>query len=109
MNAHKAAIIELVIDQKAHTRGFRKRLEKATEASFAWWKMIPDAYQLGAGLVIAYEVEDTHRVSMEKLRAYGRLWAELDELGWELKLVVQDIRGGTWEPNMADAYFTANP
>lgn len=66
---------------------------------------MPDAYEVSAGLVVAYEVEDTHRVDAAKMRVYARIWREFDDIGWEFRLVIMDIRGGRVEPNLAEVYY----
>lgn len=69
------------------------------------FRLIPDAYEISPGLVVVYEVEDTNRVDEAKLRAYSRLWRALDEVEWELRLVILDIRGGRLEPHLAEVYY----
>lgn len=74
-------------------------------ADLKGFRLIPDAFEVSAGLAIVYEVEDTHRVDDVKLRAYARLWHALDDVEWELRLVIMDIRGGKMEPNLAEVYY----
>lgn len=105
---HEAVIEELVReDPSRKTTGFRRALQEAVEdqTDLSWIRIIPDAYQVSVGLAIAYEVEDTHRVDRAKLRAYGRLWAELDSIEVEFRLVIIDIRGGRLEPNLSEVYY----
>lgn len=75
------------------------------QADLSWVRLVPDAFDVSSGLVVAYEVEDTHRVDRSKLRAYARLWFELDSVEWEFRLVILDIRGGRLEPNLAEVYY----
>ncbi len=75
------------------------------QVDLAWVRLVPDAFEVSPGLVVAYEVEDTHRVDRTKLRAYARLWAELDATEWEFRLVILDIRGGRLEPNLTEVYY----
>jgi hypothetical protein len=67
--------------------------------------LIPDAYRIGNRCVTVYEVEDTHRVAADKLRLYARLWSQLDAMEWDCRLVIMDIRGGVFEPNLSEVYF----
>jgi len=107
---HQALVDELV-RRGAETHGFKRRLRESLEdqVEVGWLRLIPDAYEVSHGLVVAYEVEDTHRVDATKLRAYGRLWRELDAIEWEFRLVIVDIRGGRLEPNLAQVYYHAHP
>lgn len=105
---HEAWVQTLVRDG-ARTTGFRRTLLERVEESdaFPWLTIVPDAYEVSSsGLVLAYEVEDTHRLTPEKLEVYARLWSELDERGLELRLVVIDIRGGRWEPSLETIWFS---
>lgn len=104
---HDLVIARLVHDYAAETRAFRSTIERTLDApkEFRWLKLIPDAYRIGNRCVTAYEVEDTHRVDADKLRAYARLWSQLDGMEWDFRLVIMDIRGGVFEPNLADVYF----
>ncbi len=105
---HEAFVRSLLEeDPTRKTKGFRGTIEKLAEdqLDLAWVRVVPDAYQASAGLVIAFEVEDTHRVDRTKLRVYGRLWAEFDSIGWEFRLVIIDIRGGRLEPNLSEVYY----
>lgn len=70
-----------------------------------WVRVVPDAYEISPGLVVAYEVEDTHRVDAAKMRVYARIWREFDAIDWEFRLVIMDIRGGRVEPNLAQVYY----
>jgi hypothetical protein len=87
---------------QARTRGFRKAVIAAvgSPGAFPWWRRRPDAYEIRHRQVVAYEVEDTHRIDDAKWADYGRLWRELDDLGWELTLVIRDLRGGVYEPDL---------
>lgn len=91
----------------ALTRGFKRMVAEALEGQvdLAWVRLVPDAFEVSPGLVVAYEVEDTHRVDRVKLRAYARLWSELDATEWEFRLVILDIRGGRLEPNLTEVYY----
>ncbi len=105
---HEAFVQELLReDPSRKTRGFRGALQAVAEdqVDLSWVRVVPDAYQVSSGLAIAYEVEDTHRVDRAKLSVYGRLWAEFDQLGWEFRLVIVDIRGGRLEPNLSEVYY----
>lgn len=107
---HEAFVEDLLReDPSRKTRGFKRALQDALEdLDFSWLRIVPDAYLVTQGLAIAYEVEDTHRVDRAKLRAYGRLWAELHWEGWEFRLVIADIRGGRVEPNLSEVYYHPN-
>ena len=101
---HEYVIHKLKEAHNLQTTGFKKAL-KVVEGNFKWLKVIPDCYSISNGLVLVYEVEDTHRVSYDKLMTYARLWKELDAVEWELRLVIVDIRGGRLEPDLAIVYY----
>lgn len=107
MNAHEHVVATLCIREGASRRGFCARLRKIVDSDLTWWRWRPDAFAVSHGLVTAYEVEDTHRLDMPKLLAYARLWKQLDDHDIVFKLVVVDIRGGTWEPDLGVAYYHA--
>lgn len=106
MRAHERCILALCADHvSVQTRGFVRALRKLTDSDLSWWRWRPDAYEATRGYVVAYEVEDTHRLDHVKKAAYTRLWRQLDADDIELRLVVMDIRGGRWEPDLGAAYF----
>lgn len=67
----------------------------ADTKSFKWFRLIPDAYTLAHGLVIVYEVEDTHPVKGARLRDYLQLYKQLDDMDWELQVHVVSVTGHT--------------
>lgn len=101
------ALVEELVRRGAETQGFKRKLRVTLEdqADVSWLRLVPDAHEVSQGLVVAYEVEDTHRVDSAKMRAYARLWRELDAIEWEFRLVILDIRGGRLEPNLAQVYY----
>jgi hypothetical protein len=88
--------------------GFRASVERASEGQvdLHWLRIIPDAFLVTNGLVVAYEVEDTHRVDASKMKAYAKLWKLLDDVEWEMRLVIMDIRGGTMEADLRAAFWS---
>lgn len=96
-----------LVESGASTVGFKKALKLAIEdqVDVTWIRIVPDAYEVRHGLVIAYEVEDTHRVDAKKLGIYSRIWSELDAIGWEFRLSIVDIRGGKVEPRLSEVYY----
>ena len=104
-------------DPSVQTKGFRaavkamleQELGIEVEDQLSWLSMIPDAYRVSPGQVVAYEVEDTHRVSRKKMLKYARLWYGFRELGddelLEFRLVIMDIRGGVIEPDLAAWWY----
>lgn len=107
-SVHQLVVGDLLVKHPgSRTRGFKRSVTESLDGQLElpWLRIVPDLYEVSPGLVIAYEVEDTHRVDRSKLRAYARLWAALDELDWELRLVIVDIRGGRLEPNLAEVYY----
>lgn len=101
---HQAAVAELV-KSGAKTTGFKKAIKSSIEVDLSWLRIVPDAFEVSHGIAIAYEVEDTHRVDAKKMRAYARLWSELDAFEWDFRLVIIDIRGGRLEPNLSAVYY----
>ncbi len=98
----------------AKTTGFRKAVAEHYFDDYGievgdqldWLSIIPDAYEVSQGLLIAYEVEDTHRVSDDKMRLYARLWSGLRDMECsEFRLVIMDIRGGRCEPDLARWWY----
>ena len=80
---------------------FEEQTGESIRADVAWLRIIPDAYEVSDGLVVAYEVEDTHRVDRAKMDLYARLWNGLDAAEvLEFRLVIIDIRGGRLEPDL---------
>ena len=72
---------------------YRSRLDPLVILFEDRW--LPDAYLVDAsdGVVVCYEVEDTHHLNRHKIRGYGRLWFALDEMGWDLHLITYDAYG----------------
>jgi hypothetical protein len=80
---------------------FEEQTGESIKADVAWLRIIPDAYEVSDGLVVAYEVEDAHRVDNAKMDLYARLWNGMDAAEvLEFRLVILDIRGGRLEPDL---------
>jgi hypothetical protein len=94
-------ICNLVKVYNLRTTGFVKALELAAGSKknpiFKWVNVIPDAYTVVHGLVIVYEVEDTHPVKGDRLRIYMRLWQQLDDMDWELQVKIVNVSGHMME------------
>lgn len=56
--------------------------------------IIPDAYEVGDGVITIIEVADTHPIRAAKAERIAELWDELEEYGWELWVEVYDYMGG---------------
>ncbi len=105
---HNQCIRDLcAVHQGLRTRRFRKTVEACVGApkSLAWFRLRPDAFEVAHRYVHVIEVEDTSRLTPDKLFAYAKLWAFLEREEWEFELTVMDIRGGTWKPNLAHVYY----
>ncbi len=108
MSPHESCIRDLCdVHQGLRTRGFRRTVETCigTPGSLAWFRLRPDAFETRPHWVHVIEVEDTNRLTPEKLSTYARLWAFLNAEECEFELTVVDIRGGEWKPNLAHIYF----
>lgn len=56
------------------------------------FRFIPDAFikDDDQDCLVVFEVEDTSELKADKLRAYTRLWFELDYIEWGLTLISVD-------------------
>lgn len=107
---HQALIEQL--QRRCHhirTTGFRAAFRRLLfevhgfddDGTFDWFRRIPDAYEIHDDEVVLYEVEDTHRVSDEKMVEYARLWYGLRETELiTFRLIIVDIRGGAYETEL---------
>ena len=107
MSAHEDLVAAVCAREKACRRGFLAQLRKVVDTDLTWFRLRPDVFTVHPGLVTVYEIEDTSRLCLRKLKLYAQLWNQLDSHDIELRLVVMDIRGGVWEPNLGVAYYHA--
>ncbi len=97
----------------ARTRGFGKALLKEVfpePEMYGQIGVVPDAYIIDKerDTIIVYEVQTTNRLDAYKLSVYRDLWWALDNIEWNLVLIVHDTRDGkAIVTDMGDAALSA--
>jgi len=97
-------------DGRVQTDRFVQALRQAIGED--WYKerphdrIVPDAFLVDekAKEVVVYEIEDTHRLTPEKLDLIIDYLYSVDEFGWSLRCVVMDRYGGHRQELDLDAF-----
>jgi hypothetical protein len=96
---HRKLVEKLLVEAGAQRRRFKRalisqlKIDPEALGSLATLKMAPDGYLIDheRAEVICYEVETTSSIDEGRLVPYVDWWWYLDDLGWNLRLVI--VRG----------------